>query len=231
MSKIISIANQKGGVGKSTITALTASALSQEPFNRRVYVADVDQQQSLIRRRLNDLQNSDMIPPYQLEYKTLSQLLSEIEELDKKNDLIFIDAPGKLDANLPADQQEITKVLLLSDFLFIPIVPGNFAMDATIDFLKIALRVKNQRKERPLVITWFVNMAEPRTVDDRFLNEEIEELQEMVNINFMDNRINRYALFRAADTIETLFDPNSTDRAKTNFSDWITEFIGIVDKN
>lgn len=228
MSKVITFANQKGGVGKSTLTTLTASALAQKPFSYSVFVADVDQQQSLSRRRLSDLKNSESIPPYKLEFKTLPQLVSELEELDRTNDLIFIDAPGKLDASLPAEQQEITKVILIADYLFIPIAPGNYAMEATLDFLKVALRVKAQRKERPLRIYGLVNMAEPRTLDDKFLREELEELRAVVNIEFMDNQLNRYALFRAADTLESVFERESKDRAKANFSAWLEEFTSLI---
>lgn len=228
MSKIILFGNQKGGVGKSTLTAMAAAALAAPPFSRAVYVADVDHQQSLIRRRLADVQSADIVPGFKIEFLTVSQLLSEIEALDQGNDFIFVDAPGKLDTNLPADQQEITKILLLADFLFIPIVPGNFSLDATLDFLKIALKAKAHRKERPLEIVALVNMAEPRTIDDRFLLEELEELKAMVNIKFMTARLNRYALFRAADTLESLYEPESADKAKANFSEWLAEFYQIV---
>lgn len=230
MSKIILFGNQKGGVGKSTLTAMAAAALSAEPFSRAVYVADVDPQQSLIRRRLADLRAVDLIPAFKIEFKTLSQLLAEIDQLDQGNDYIFVDAPGKLDNNLPADQQEITKILLLADFLFIPIVPGNFSLDATLDYLKIALRAKARREERPLEIVALVNMAEPRTLDDRFLYEELDDLRAvtMGNIKFMATRLNRYALFRAADTLGSLYEAGSADKAKANFSEWIEEFIEIT---
>ena len=228
MSKIILFGNQKGGVGKSTLTAMAAAALSSEPFSRAVYVADVDPQQSLIRRRLADLRAIDLIPSFKIEFKTLSQLLAEIDQLDQVNDFIFVDAPGKLDNNLPADQQEITKILLLADFLFIPIVPGNFSLDATLDYLKIALKAKARRQERPLEIVALVNMAEPRTLDDRFLIEELEELKAVVNIKFMATRLNRYALFRAADTLGSIYEAGSADKAKANFSEWIEEFIEIT---
>jgi cellulose biosynthesis protein BcsQ len=52
MAKIIAIGNQKGGTGKTTVTCLAANALSRPPFNLRVFVADCDPQQSIIRRRL-----------------------------------------------------------------------------------------------------------------------------------------------------------------------------------
>ena len=228
MSKIITFANQKGGVGKSTLTSLTATALAQPPFNYSVFVADVDQQQSLARRRLNDLKNSERIPPYKLEFKTMPQLLGELEEIDKAHDFVFIDAPGKLDASLPADRQEITKVLLIADYLFIPIVPGNYTMEATLDFLKVALRIKAQRKERPLDVYALVNMAEPRTIDDVFLREELEELKALINISTMEAPLNRYTLYRAADTLESIYEADSKDKAKAKFAEWLEEFISLI---
>lgn len=228
MGKIIVFGNQKGGVGKTTLTAMTATALAQDPFNRSVFVADIDRQQSLIRRRLGDIQDENIIPPYPLEYKTLNQLLKEIERIDSEYDLTFIDAPGKLDMDLPAEEQEISKVLLLADFVFIPVVPGNYAMEATIDFLKLALKVKAKRPNRPLQIIGLVNMAEPRTLDDKFLLEEIDELKGI--LQFMDSNLKRYVSFRAADTIESLYAPKTTDRAKENFSTWLNEFIQLIEK-
>ena len=225
MSKIISFANQKGGVGKSTLTSLAAAALACEPFNYSVYVADIDQQQSLISRRLADLRNNDIIPSFALEFNTLSQLLSKIDVLDKEHDFIFVDTPGKLDINIAADEQEITKVLFVLDYLFIPIAPGNYNMSATLSFLKIALKVRAQRQaRRPLGIFGVVNMAEPRTIDNKFLDDELDELKNYVSIDFLKNRVKRYSKFRAADTLESLFDEKSSERAKVNFTNFIKEF-------
>lgn len=234
MSKIILFGNQKGGVGKTTLTALCANALSGEPFNRRVFVADIDPQQSLIRRRLADIQSSDVIPPYPLEAKTFAQLQKELPALDRDNDLVFIDAAGKLDAYLPTDQQEITKLLFYVDFLFVPIVPGNFSLDATLEYLKLALKIKAKRQERPLEVVALVNMGEPRTIDDRELAEEIAELKALAPIEVMTTPLNRYALFRATDTLTSFYDGSagypggSVDRARANFADFITEFNQIV---
>lgn len=230
MSKIISFANQKGGVGKSTLTSLAAAALACEPFNYSVYVADIDQQQSLISRRLADLRNNDIIPPFAIEFNTLSQLLSKIDELDKKHDFIFIDTPGKLDINIAADEQEITKVLFVLDYLFIPIAPGNYNMSATLSFLKIALKVRAQRQARELKIYIVVNMSETRTIDNKFLDDELDELKNYVSIDFLKNRIKRYSKFRAADTLESLFDEKSSERAKVNFTNFIKEFHSKIIK-
>ena len=44
MAKIISVATQKGGVGKTTTVVNLAHALSKAPLNRKVLVVDLDPQ-------------------------------------------------------------------------------------------------------------------------------------------------------------------------------------------
>ena len=114
MSKIICFGNQKGGSGKTTTTCLTANSLSAAPFNLRVYVCDCDPQQSIIRRRLADQRVNDQVPPYQVGFKTLAQLQQDIIEIDKQNDVVFLDLPGKLDSSHPDDQHTIANFLIAS---------------------------------------------------------------------------------------------------------------------
>ena len=231
MGKIILFGNQKGGVGKTTLTALCAAALSGEPFKKSVYVADLDNQQSLIRRRLADLKNFEGIPPYKVEAKTITELLADINDLDKKHDLIFVDSAGKLDANLPIEQQEITKLLLLADFVFIPIPAGNYALDSTLDYLRFAMKVKARRTERPLQIIGLVNMAESRTIEDKLLNEDIAEVQAMIPaLRVMAQPLNRYTLYRSIDTLTSIYEPGAQERAKANFATWLNEFYNIIKK-
>ena len=72
-------------------------------------------------------------------------------------------------------------------------------------------------------------MFEQRTLDDRFLLEEIEELKTFVNIQFMDTELKRYALFRNTDTLISFYDKNSNDKAKQNFVQWFNEFLKVID--
>lgn len=229
MAKIIMFGNQKGGVGKSTLTALTANAFAA--LGRSVTVLDVDQQQSLIKRRLSDLQGFEGSTPYRLEFKTLADFQRDIVELDGSSEFVFVDAPGKLDADLPPDQQQIVKLLQYVDFLFIPFVPGNYSLDASLSFLKTALKVKAQRSSNPrkLEVVGTVNMFEgSRTIDDRFLMDELDELRALVNIPFMDTPLNRYSLFRSVDTLESFYHPGTAEKAKANFTDWFDELAKII---
>lgn len=231
MSKIIMFGNQKGGVGKSTLTSLCANALGHKPFNCKVLVIDSDPQQSVIKRRLDDIQGFEEVPPYKVEAMNIKGLQQEIAQLDQNYDYIFIDVAGKLDSNIPVEQQEVTKFLQYVDYLFVPFVPGNYSMQSSLDYLKTVLKVKKQREKRSrqFQITACINMFEQRTLDDRYLLEEIEELKTFINISFMDNELKRYALFRNTDTLYSFYDTATNDKAKKNFTQWFKEFLKIVD--
>lgn len=231
MAKIIAIGNQKGGTGKTTVTCLAANALSSAPFNQRVFIADCDQQQSIIRRRLADQQATPDVPPYQVAFKALPELQRDIEQIDHDHDVVFIDLPGRLDIHRPADQQEITKFLQYVDFLFVPFTPGNYALASTLDYLRAVQKIAATRSTapRPLRVVGFVNMYEGgRTIDDRALSDELDDVRVLVKIPFMETRLQRYALFRNVDTFTTFYDPDSTDRAVANFSAFLDELKAII---
>lgn len=225
--------NQKGGVGKTTLTALTAGALSNAPFNHQLTVMDLDPQQSLIRRRLLDQQDLTTPTPYNVTAQTQSDFERNITALDASNDFILIDAPGKLDTGLPAADQQIIRLLSYVDFLVIPFTPGNYSLEASLQFLKEALKVKNKRADNPrhLTIIGMVNMFEgSRTLDDRFLIDELNELKDLVNIPFMSANLNRYALFRNVDTLESFYSVETADNAKENFTTWLNELMTLIKK-
>lgn len=231
MAKIIAIGNQKGGTGKTTVTCLLANALSGAPFNRRVFVADCDQQQSIIKRRLADQQITADLPPYQVAFKSLPELQRDIEQLDQDHDVVFIDLPGRLDIHRQADQQEITKFLQYVDYLFVPITPGNYALASTLDYLRAVQKIAATRATapRPLRVVGFVNMYEGgRTIDDKALADELDDLRVLVKIPFLKTRLQRYALFRNVDTFNSFYDPASADRAVGNFSAFLDELKKVI---
>lgn len=226
MSKILCFGNQKGGTGKTTATCLAANALAASPFMRRVYVCDCDPQQSIIRRRLADQRTTDQIPPYPAAFKSLAELQRDIIEIDKQYDVVFLDLPGKLDSSHPEDQHTIANFLQYVDYLFIPFTAGNYALESSLDYLRAALKIRQARSgsPRPLSVAGFFNMAE-RSLDDKFLLAEIADLRAMVNIEFLDARLQRYALFRNVDTYASFYDPGSPDKAKANVSAWIGDVV------
>jgi cellulose biosynthesis protein BcsQ len=231
MAKIIMFGNQKGGVGKSLLTTLTATALSQAPFNFKTLVIDLDNQKSIVRARSFDLRayQTENAPFEVLNY-TIAELQENIQQLDKDFQIILIDVAGKLDNTQPIETQEITKSLMYIDRLFIAFVAGNYNLESTLDYFQFIKQVQKIRtlQQRNLEVFGFVNMHRVRSRANSFLSEDLEILKQSEPLKMLETALNDYALFREADTITSLYDPLSNDGAKQNFNHFINEFIKII---
>lgn len=228
MAKILMFGNQKGGVGKSLLTTLTATALSQAPFNFKTLVIDLDNQKSIVRARSFDLRayQTDSAPFEVLGY-TIGELQENIQRLDKAFQIIIIDVAGKLDTAQPIETQEITKALMYVDRLFIAFVAGNYNLEATLDYFQFIKQVQKIRalQQRNLDVFGFVNMHRARSRANAFLTEDLEILKASERLTMLETALNDYALFREADTITSLYDPLSNDAAKQNFTQFLSEII------
>ena len=231
MAKIILFGNQKGGVGKSTLTMMTATALSQPPFNLDVCIVDADDQRSIWEMRQSDAQNSpNATPPYDVRSATLEDIHKDIRALDSRYHVVFIDVAGKLDLNIAPDKQEIIPYLSYVDMLFMPFVAGNFNVDASAKYLKTVLHVQLSRQlsARPLNVFGLVNMFRERSKVNSYLLDDIENLRSVVDIQFMDTRLRDYSLFKECDTLKSMYSETGSDVAKLNFRQWLDEFVGLM---
>jgi len=80
---IITFANQKGGSGKTTGIQLTANILSQEPFNKRILVFDLDPQMSTYLSRQESLKIAGTNPKYDILALEIADSKKMIENLHK----------------------------------------------------------------------------------------------------------------------------------------------------
>lgn len=138
MAKIITVAHQKGGVGKSTLALNLAYRFSKEV---KTALTDTDPQGSTM--QLKDIvQGIDI-----LDYTGMKSLQA------KPYDVIFIDTPPYLTENM-------IPIFLASDFVLIPTkagVPDIMAIRATIELVKEA-----QAKKPELKAGIVLNMVKPR---------------------------------------------------------------------
>lgn len=103
MALIITIANRKGGVGKSTIATNLAVQLGKQG---RVLLVDADEQKSAY--RWNEYRQEKLPSIF-----VLDNLIDTLEPLNSQYDFIVIDVAGR-------DSQILRESLLISDKLIIP---------------------------------------------------------------------------------------------------------------
>ena len=237
MAKIIMFGNQKGGIGKSTITILTANALSNAGFDYKVLVIDNDVQRSIAGIREYDKEvmeeevGKDYEFPYDVKVMTYQQLRSKIADYDKEYDFIFIDTPGRIDLEQDIKKQEITKLLSFVDYVFVPFKGGALNLDSTLQYAKVLLDIQALRSKnaRPLNLLGLVNFYRKHAVTDKDLEEEIAYLESNTKIRFMKAKLNQYALYERIDTYRSLYTKGITsNKARKNFSIWFNEFVRII---
>lgn len=134
-AKIITVANMKGGVGKSTLTSIFASYLHNNKKNKTLVIDADDTQQTVSMTRKKDLERG--IPENTL-YEILSTNSLDASEyitsLIPDFDYIFIDLPGNL------KQKGVLSCLIQIDLFIIPTTLSDEDLDATIRFIDLLFR-------------------------------------------------------------------------------------------
>ena len=147
MGKVITFSNQKGGSGKSTLSANLAVLWSNSGY--KVAVIDADPQKSLtywLSERKKYYGADDIgINSYNFEIRNLAE---EVKKIKRKYDFIIIDSP-------PAITFETLQIIKASNGVFVPVQPSPLDLMATLPFLQIA----REERKKPLII---LNRVMPR---------------------------------------------------------------------
>jgi chromosome partitioning protein len=208
VAKYISFANRKGGVGKTTLLNLTATALSART-NKRILVIDADEQQSIYNQRKADLSNREhKIKSYEvLSFSFLKKSPSDvpvfrftklIQKLDDDFDLIFIDPAGTMEG-------EVTPLILtLSDAVVIPVVGSVLDIQSTLSFLN-TIEAVNKEREEPLQVIGVINKKD-RTSE----YNQIEQLNGFGGLTLLKSALSNRVEYRR---ISTLSEVVSKDKA------------------
>jgi chromosome partitioning protein len=96
MAIVITVAQQKGGTGKTTLAANLAAALGRE---QRVALLDIDPQRSLT--RWHALRSERNTQPSKLTFSDVSgwRLSAELDRLKRSHDVVLVDTPPQIDTD------------------------------------------------------------------------------------------------------------------------------------
>lgn len=137
----IVIANQKGGVGKSTTCVLLANYLTLEK-NENVVVFDLDLQETVYSRWECDRElytNEPLYEVLKLDLEDYPRYAADIDAL-KVNTQVIIDMPGRL------DDDAILAVLKDADLIICPIAYERSVFVATHVFARVARHLNSDNK-------------------------------------------------------------------------------------
>jgi chromosome partitioning protein len=128
MATVITVAQQKGGTGKTTLAANIAAALGGRS---RVALLDIDPQRSLA--RWHELRAARTAPCAPLTFSDLSgwRLGAELDRLKRSHDFVLIDSP-------PQIETDSRLAIRAADLVLIPVQPSPPDIWAAEGTLKLA---------------------------------------------------------------------------------------------
>lgn len=145
---IVTIANQKGGVGKTTITLLYAHYLSQKGI--KPLLVDLDHQRSLMQLRRVDCETFDNLEvPFEiveLDISKLEETESYLHELSNSSEYTILDAPGNL------TEQGLLLAFAYSDYIVIPFQYERKCLDSTGVMINVIEQISTKLVRKPKMI-------------------------------------------------------------------------------
>lgn len=206
ISKVIVVANQKGGVGKSTVCMALANYLALEMKFNVGGIIDTDFQTSVAKKRKNDLdriKGTSESPAYDVVSFSLdnyTKIPELIEELRDTNQFYIFDTPGRL------NHQGIVALVTLADYIIVPFNYQNLILKSTIEFIIFYNNLKEKLMENQAYELKNKIFFLPMMKDERIGTVADKELWEVIQKKYMETgiilpQINYLKAMQSVDTI------------------------------
>lgn len=193
---IISILNQKGGVGKTTLSVHIASTLALAGYS--VLLVDADQQKSSLDWAATRTED----PIFPVVGISTAAIHREIKLLKDKHDFIIIDGP-------PRVYEVARSVIAASDIVIIPVQPSPYDVWAAKEIIDLVNEVKATLQGlKKIKSAFIINRKIPNSVIGRDVIEALEQYKTKILESHICQRLT-YAETAASGTTAIESDPNS----------------------
>ena len=171
-NKIIVFANQKGGVGKSTLCILLANYLSY--WKKDVCIIDTDLQQSATQQREQDKQTFGEEEPYSIQSfevsdpKTMQMLM---ENAQSQDGFVLFDAPGTI------KDDGLAPMFVYADYIICPYEYEPKSLASTRTFIHVVNGLRRLNPQMKAQIFFVPNKVDARmgTYDEQELWRQMDE--------------------------------------------------------
>lgn len=218
MPRIISVANAKGGVGKSTVTILLAAALAKQQ-KQKVLILDTDSQASVSNWLETEKQD------YETGTKPLVTVMQEnpnhvrlfLEKYGEDYDTVFIDIPRMTNS---MSETANVQLLYFCDAVIIPVLGSRLDVMSTQKFWTIIQDAQNKRHELGFPFQAFGFINQESILKD---NKDAKTLlNDVLKIPMLDSSLRDLKLFKTPSLFKSILD---TAEGKRRFEPFFQETV------
>lgn len=252
MAKIISLTNQKGGVGKTTTTSALASGLAEK--GNKVLIIDLDPQGNLgfsygvniedsltiyevlkgsieIEEAIHTTKDFDVIPSNillstaEIEFNQVGReflLQNALSKVAHKYDYIVIDTP-------PALNTITVNAYVVSDYLIIPMIPDILSLVGVSQIKETFETVKQFYNPKLEILGILLNRFDKRTILSREVLEMAEEIAGQLDTKVFDAKVRASVVVAEAPAHGmSLFEYAPKSNPALDYQDFISEVLDII---
>jgi len=213
MPTIISIANQKGGCGKTTTTIHLAGGLTSAGY--RVKVIDTDPQATAY-----SWDPSDRLP-FSVQTIPEGALRKELAKLalDSETDVILIDCP-------PGMTNTMSTALTSSNAAVVPLMVSKGDYGATIPFLELLETVLARNPDLKTMV--FINARHNSLLDKQARDFAVRTFAKYPNVTVLTTEVPYLAMVQKASVVGTTifhYKPAAGTKARQTYTKLVTEVL------
>lgn len=242
LGKVITIANQKGGVGKTTLTTLIANILHFKggiDVGYKVAILDLDDPQFSTynrRKKMEGIFKANKRKAAMLEYiqkkypvldiypATLDEAPSIIQDYKNKYDFIFLDMPGTLNTS----SNNLGFVYVYVNHFFIPIYQCGDTISSSVDFYSQINEVIAIKSIELLSCHFFFNRVPPKN--------ELAKYTRLLNNSILDapllkNFLYQYRVYENSfrnTMVPIVLNNKGTEKQARNLLLLVSEMLSII---
>lgn len=215
---IISVANSKGGVGKSVISILLATSLAKYK-KKKVLIIDTDSQASVTDMYENEKEQYDGEPLVEVEALSPRRVNTFLKRFGADYDVIFIDIPRMTDG-----KKDNANVMLLQhcNAILVPVIGSEVDVLSTSDFVSIIEDTAEFKSEMGEDFRYygFINRR-----NQRKSNEEAEQDMKRRGLKMFSNSLPDLKIFTTPSFYNSILDYAEGER---RFEPFFKEFMRKV---